>query len=256
MKCEVKYKKPILAIYLKGWMNQYGEVIADQIAGRGVAVKAEWWNRYLKGEITFVGTSIPEIRKLLLEMNRKVGFASLAMNRQVGIVNGLVRSDLAEHKLAAILYIQLFWLGRKKDVFLLNMISDWYTDRHIHDWKTNDCIAIKLLAPMIDSGEEEVLWILKRWNRDPYLWKARASLLPFAHIENISEHKKNIERFSSILIRREERFAKTAVGSVMRKYSRVDEAFVLGFLSKHVKHTTWDVKRNALKFYRQKLKES
>lgn len=237
-------------------MNQYGEVIADQIAGRGVAVKAEWWNRYLKGEITFVGTSIPEIRKLLLEMNRKVGFASLAMNRQVGIVNGLVRSDLAEHKLAAILYIQLFWLGRKKNVFLLNTISDWYTDRRIHDWKTNDCIAVRLLAPMIDSGEEEVLWILKRWNRDPYLWKSRASLLPFAHIENIAAHKKNIERFSSILIRREERFAKTAVGSVMRKYSLVDEAFVLDFLSKHVKYTTWDVKRNALKHYRQKLKKS
>ena len=256
MKYEVKYKKPILAIYPKDWMNQYGEVIADQIAYRGVAVKAEWWNRYLKGEITFVGTSIPEIRKLLLEMNRKVGFASLAMNRQVGIVNGLMRSNLAEHKLAAILYIQLFWLGNQKNSFLLSLISDWFTDRYIHDWNTTDWLSVKVLTPLIDSGDEKVIWTLKRWNQDPYLWKARASLVPFALSKSIGDHSKSISRFSDILIRREERFAKTAVGWVMREYSKLDEEFVLDFLSKHVKHTTWDVKRNALKYYRQKLKHS
>ena len=66
---------------------------------------------------------------------------------------------------------------------------------------------------------------------------------------------KSIEHFSDILIRREERFAKTTVGWVMREYSKFDEDFVLDFLSRHVKYTTWDVKRNALKYYRQKLKK-
>ena len=33
---------------------------------------------------------------------------------------------------------------------------------------------------MIDSGDISVIRQLKKWNRDPYLWKARASLVPFA----------------------------------------------------------------------------
>ncbi len=236
-------------------MNQYAETLVQELKIRSVPQKADWWNSYMKGEIRFVGTGIPEIRKLLKEKNRSEGLDQLPMNQQVGLVNGLMRSKLAEHKLAAILYIQLFWLGNQKNSFLLSLISDWFTDRYIHDWNTTDWLCVKVLTPMVDSGDERVIWTLKRWNCDPYLWKARASLVPFAQSKSISDHSKSIERFSDILIRREERFAKTAVGWVMREYSKWDEDFVLGFLSKHVKHTTWEVKRNALKYYRQKPKK-
>ena len=109
---------------------------------------------------------------------------------------------------------------------------------------------------MIDSQDPQVIWVLKRWSRNPYLWKARASLVPFAQASSILEHGKEIGRISDILIRREERFAKTAVGWVMREYSKHDEDFVLAFLSKHVKYTTAEVKRNALKYYRQSARDS
>lgn len=236
-------------------MNHHAETLVQELQVRSVPQKADWWNGYMKGEIRFVGTGIPEIRKLLKEKNRSEGLDQLPMNQQVGLVNGLMRSDLAEHKLAAILYIQLFWLGNQKNSFLISLISDWFTDRYIHDWNTTDWLCVKVLTPLVDSGDEQVIWTLKRWNRDPYLWKARASLVPFARSKNIGDHSKSIESFSDILIRREERFAKTAVGWVMHEYSKVDEDFVLSFLSKHVKYTTWEVKRNALKYYRKKLKE-
>ncbi|MEA3461386.1 MAG: DNA alkylation repair protein [Bacteroidota bacterium] len=236
-------------------MNQYAETLVQELQDRSVPQKADWWNSYMKGEIRFVGTSIPEIRKLLMEKNRSEGLDQLPMNQQVSMVNGLMRSELAEHKLAAILYMQLFWLGKQKNTFLMSLISDWFTDRYIHDWNTTDWLCIKVLTPILDSGDEEVIWTLKKWNRDPYLWKARASLVPFARAKNISMHSKIIWRFADILIRREERFAKTTVGWVMREYSKLDVEFVLDFLSKHVKHTTWEVKRNALKYYRQKLKQ-
>jgi 3-methyladenine DNA glycosylase AlkD len=236
-------------------MNQHAETLIQELNIRSIPRKAEWWNHYMKGEIRFVGTSIPEIRKLLKELNSSIGLRELPMNQQVGFVNGLMRSNLAEHKLAAILYLQLFWLGNQKNSFLLSMASDWYTDRLIYDWNTCDSLSVRVIAPILNSGEEAVICTLKQWNCDPYLWKARASLVPFAFAHHILIHRKNIERSSDLLIRREERFAKTAVGWVMREYSRVDEGFVLDFLSKHVKHTTWEVKRNALKYYRNKLKQ-
>ncbi len=237
-------------------MNQHAETLVQELKVRSVPQKADWWNSYMKGEIRFVGTSIPEIRKLLIEKNFSDGLDQLPMNQQVSLVNGLMRSELAEHKLAAILYVQLFWLGNQKNSFLLSLISDWYDDRFIYDWNTSDWLCVKVLTPIVDSGDEKVIWTLKRWNRDPYLWKARASLVPFAGSKCIGDHSKSIEHFSDILIRREERFAKTAVGWVLREYSKVDEDFVHDFLSKHVKHTTWEVKRNALKYHRQKLKQS
>ena len=237
-------------------MNQLAETFVQELQERSEPQKADWWNRYMKGEIRFVGAGIPEIRKLLLEMNKSQELDQLPLNRQVGLVNGLMRSALAEHKLAAILYVQLFWLGKYKNTFLLGIISDWFDDRYIYDWNTTDWLCVKVLAPMVDSGDEKVLWVLKQWNRNPYLWKARASLVPFAASRKIQEHGKIVERFSDFLIRREERFAKTAVGWVMREYSKNDEALVLDFLSRHVKHTTWEVKRNALKYYRKKLRKS
>ena len=237
-------------------MNQHAETLVQELKIRSVPQKADWWNSYMKGEIRFVGTSIAEIRKLLIEKNSSEGLNQLPMNQQVSLVNGLMRSELAEHKLAAILYIQLFWLGNQKNTFLLSLISDWFDDRFIYDWNTTDLLCVKVLTPLVDTGDEKLIWTLKRWNRDPYLWKARASLVPFARSKNIADHSKSIGRFSDILIRREERFAKTAVGWVMREYSKVDEEFVHDFLSKHVKHTTWEVKRNALKYYRQNLKQS
>ena len=237
-------------------MNPYAETLVQELEVRSVPQKADWWNSYLKGEIRFVGTSIPEIRKLLIEKNGSDGLDHLPMNQQVSMVNGLMRSQFAEHKLAAILYVQLFWLFTQNNSFLLSLISDWFDERYIFDWNTTDWLSTKILTPVLDSGDEKVLWTLKKWNRDPYLWKARASLVPFAHSKYIREHKTYIERFADILIRREERFAKTAVGWVLREYSKLDEEFVLDFLSKHVKYTTWDVKRNALKYHRQKLKNS
>ncbi len=213
--------------------------------------KADWWNRYLKGAIQFVGLGIPEIRKILLEMNQEQQFDQMSMNRQVGLVNGLIRGKFAEQKLAAILYIQLFWLGKQKNSFLINLISDWFDERYIFDWNTTDWLSVRLLTPLVDSKDEKVIWALKRWSRDSSLWKARASLVAFAGAGTKLDHAKEIERISDILIRREERFAKTAVGWVLREYSKHDQDFVLKFLSKHVKYTTAEVKRNALKYYRQ-----
>ncbi|HHJ50839.1 MAG TPA: DNA alkylation repair protein, partial [Phaeodactylibacter sp.] len=49
-----------------------------------------------------------------------------------------------------------------------------------------------------------------------------------------------------------ERFCKTAVGWVLREYSKVDEEFVLKFLSDFERWTTKEVVRNATKYIKRK----
>lgn len=237
-------------------MYYYDGVISEELKQTGRADKADWWNNYLKGTIPFIGAGIPEIRKILLDRNLTEGLDQLPMNKQVSMVNRLIKGRFAEEKLAAILYVQLFWLGKQKHTFLLNLISDWFNERYIFDWNTTDWLSVKVLGPMIDSEDPQIIWTLKRWNRDPYLWKARASLVPFTLSADIQSHQREVGRFCDILIRREERFAKTAVGWVLREYSKKDPEFVLAFLSKHVKYTPAEVKRNALKYYRRKPRSS
>jgi 3-methyladenine DNA glycosylase AlkD len=232
-------------------MNPYRQQITETLSQKGSPDKAEWWNRYMKGSIPFLGAGLPEIRKYLIDINKREGLESLPLNRQVGLVKSLIRGSYAEEKLAAILFVQLFWLEKQKPAFILDLLTDWFDERHIFDWNTTDWLCVKVLRPMIDSGEEKVVWNLKYWNRDPYLWKARASLVPFAQCENITQYAQVIDQFSDTLIRRKERFAKTAVGWVLREYSKADPEFVLDFLSKHVAYTTYEVKRNALKYYRK-----
>ena len=236
-------------------MNQFGQIVVEELKENSVTRKAAWWNSYLKGKIAFMGLGIPEIRKILVDLNRTQGLDQLPMNQQVGIVNGLMKGHFAEQKLAAILYVQLFWLGKKKNTFLLSLITDWFDNRYIYDWNTTDWLCVKLITPMVDSGDEKVIWHLKRWSWDNYLWKARASLVPFAQCRNMEEHSTVIKHCADVLIRRPERFAKTAVGWVLREYSKWDEEFVLNFLSRHVKYTTSEVKRNALKYYRKKTRD-
>jgi 3-methyladenine DNA glycosylase AlkD len=235
-------------------MHQLRQVVLEEIREKATPDKAEWWNQYMKGEIPFLGVGTPEIREVFLSRDRESAFEDLAMNRQVSLVNGLMRGKFAEEKLAAILYVQLFWLDRMKGSFLMSLIADWFDDRYIHDWNTTDWLCVRILTPLVDSGDPQVIWRLKQWNRDPYLWKARASLVPFARAKYITSHSREIHQFSDTLIRRNERFAKTAVGWVLREYSKQDPEFVLDFLSKHVKHTTAEVKRNALKYYRKDLR--
>jgi len=229
--------------------------ISKALKESGSSKKAEWWNEYMKGEIPFLGLGIPEIRQVFLEREKETSFSTLPMNKQVSLVNGLMRGSYAEEKLAAILYVQLYWLEWMKEGFLLNLVSDWFDDRHIYDWNTTDWLCVKILTPLVNSGAPDVIWKLKRWNRDPYLWKARASLVPFARADHITSHEKVIDRMADTLIRRKERFAKTAVGWVLREYSRHDVDFVLKFLSKHVQYTTSEVKRNALKYHRDRLRD-
>ncbi|MCB0551466.1 MAG: DNA alkylation repair protein, partial [Phaeodactylibacter sp.] len=152
-----------------------------------------------------------------------------------------------EDKLAAILYLQLYWKGMDAQP-QLDLISHWFDQRWISDWNVCDWLCVRLLSPMLDRSPEQALPVLKAWNGNEYLWTARASLVPFAQCKSITEHIDTIEAFSSILIQREERFCKTSVGWVLREYSRHDKDFVLRFLEEHKDWVTPEVVKNATKY--------
>ncbi len=235
-------------------MHHYRDRLVSAMKARASQERARWWNDCLKGAIPFMGLALFDIHQVIGEFEEKERWSHLPMNRQVNLVYGLMRGEYAEEKLAAIMFIQLFWLKRERPVFIMRLVSDWFDERYIFDWHTTDWLSVRILTPLLDRGDPEVMAHLVRWNKNPYLWKARASLVPFALARTRASHQPVIRRFADVLIRRDEPYAKTAVGWVMRECSRDSLDFVLGFLSQHVKYTSSEVKRNALKHYRYKPK--
>ena len=225
-------------------VSQY---IKDEITSAGKPEKAKWLENYIKHGIKSKGVGIPEIRKIIHEINQKHQVLSWPILEQMELLNDLMSSDYTEDKLAAILYIQLYWKNVDEQA-ILQLISNWFDSSLIFDWNVCDWLCVRILSLLVDTRPDYTINELRKWNKNSYLWKARASLVPFAQCKTIKQHKKLIEEFSVELIQREERFCKTAVGWILREYSKIDKNFVSTFLQKHEKWITNEVVRNATKY--------
>jgi 3-methyladenine DNA glycosylase AlkD len=228
-------------------MNSHAFSVTQNLQALQNQKKARWLENYVKHGVKSYGVGIPIIREIVNTGENSRNISKLNMAGQKTFLNDLLKDTYTESKLAAILYIQIFWKS-DKEAEILQLISGWFDNGWITDWNVCDWLCVRILAPLLDSKPQTAVKSFSVWNQSPDLWKARASLVPFTQLKNIPVHKKTITIFSETLIRRDERFCKTAVGWVLREYSKVDKAFVLDFLEKHKQWTTNEVIKNATKY--------
>lgn len=212
------------------------------------AKKATWLENYVKHEIKSIGVGILKIRLVVQDVYKRNNLNELSIPEQKEILDELIKNEYTESKLAAIIYVQIFL--KNSDVkFQLSMLSNWFDNKWITDWNVCDWLCVRLLSPLVDSSPKQTITELKKWNKDSYLWKARASLVPFAQCKTLETHLELIDMFNKSLIKREERFCKTAVGWVLREISKSDKKYVIKFLEDHNTYVTSEVKQNATKYF-------
>lgn len=225
-------------------VNELTAVIADM----GDPKKALWLKNYVKHNIQSRGVGIPILRKLLDGKVKEANLTQRNMDDQVRFMNEFMCSEYTEDKLVAILFMQLYW-RTKFATETLTVISNWFQNEWISDWNVCDWLCVRVLSPLLDEHPESCIDVFERWNREDYLWTARASLVPFAQCQTRHSYPDYVERFSVSLIQRPERFCKTAVGWVMREWSKEDPTFVRDFLKMHETWVTPEVRRNAKKYF-------
>jgi len=228
-------------------LNEYAEYILGTLKANSNPQKASWLENYVKHNIRSLGVGIPRIRDVIRSTEKEYKLLGGAYSSQKEMLDDLMQNEYTESKLAAILYIQLF-LKKENPEKLVDLISNWFDKNWIRDWNICDWLCVRLLSPLVDHHSDITLRELELWNQHKNLWKARASLVPFAQCKTINAHWTTIENFSITLIKRDERFCKTAVGWVMRQYSKVDPSQVTEFLNKHEEWTTPEVIKNARKY--------
>lgn len=211
--------------------------------------KAKWLENYVKHNIKSLGVGIPETRLIIQQVYQQNNLKECSFIEHKEILDQLMKQEYAEEKLAAILYAQIFL--KDADVKAkLSMISNWFDKKWIYDWNACDWLCVRLLSPLVDNYPDRTIGVLKKWNKEKYIWKSRASLVPFAQCKSLKEHISIVEKFSEVLIRREERFCKTAVGWVLREISKFNKKFVVDFLEASKLHATPEVIKNAKKNFK------
>lgn len=230
-------------------MNPISKHILDRLKSVRNTDKAAWLENYVKHDIKSLGVGIPQIREIVKSTEKDFLLTHKSIPLQIQVLNELMEQAYTESKLASIIYLQLYWKKAESRI-IIELISEWFDKKWISDWNVCDWLCVRLISPLIDKDAGNIIEELTIWNNDPYLWKARASLVPFAESKSIGRHSKTILSFSEHLIRREERFCKTAVGWVMRQYSKTDSELVNGFLEKHDEWLTKEVITNATKYFK------
>ena len=137
---------------------------------------------------------------------------------------------------------------------LLDKCGAIYQEKLIFDWNICDWFCIRVLGAMIKKHGDPCAMAIANWKHADYLWQARSSVVPFVNLTATAKYYPYIHDACTVLINREERFAKTAVGWILRDVSRHDEHFVMTFIENHLASFSRESLANALKYFGQDKK--
>jgi 3-methyladenine DNA glycosylase AlkD len=209
----------------------------------------EWWERYLKSTIPFRGVGIPVIRVTIASWRESNRLNQWSVEKELELALALFQGNYSEDKLAGIIYLQEYLYRQFAWQELLPKFENLFKEKLIFDWNVCDWFCVRLLGPMIKQNKMPFAKSLAVWKDASYLWQARSALVPFTLVSADSTYYPLINSTASTLIRREERFAKTAVGWVLRDISKHSPDIIVQFLTDHLAHFTTETIRNATKYF-------
>ena len=233
-------------------MTSLIDELQTALSARATPARRDWWTRYLKGAIEFRGLGVPEIREEVAAWRTKTGLDSAPLDDQFAIALVLLREPIAEDKLAGILYLQEYLNAHVAWRIALPQYAELLDHGYIHEWSTCDWFCVRVLGPTIARHGVPCARTIASWHRAENLWRARASAVAFVNLVADPRFHDLIERSCATLIRRDERFAKTAVGWVMRELSHHDPNRVAKFVRQHERHFSRESLKSATRFLARK----
>jgi len=214
----------------------------------------QWWENYMKGVIPFRGVGIPKNRELLAEWRKVNKIDQWPLENQLELALEFFKEPIAEDKLAGILFIQNFLYDKLPWEVLLEKYEDIYKRELIFDWNICDWFCVRVLGPTIKANGTQSAKVISNWKDAEYLWQARSSVVPFVNLASESKYYPYIHDACSVLINRDERFSKTAVGWVLHEISKYDKYFVSSFIDNKLKSFSKESLANALKHFEKERK--
>lgn len=225
-----------------------------------------WWEGYVKDCAPFLGVKMADIRTIVHQWHQDQVAGRFDAAQQVELALDLFEGQYTEEKLAGTLLLQeiLLPMDAVNCSSDLNRMATLFTDGLIYDWNTCDWFSIKVLGTLNKMYAAACAERISAWHKAENLWQARASLVAFVPVAEKRDYYPLIEISCQCLIKRDERFAKTSVGWILRDISKYDQSLVEGVLRQHIEHFSVESLKNATKnfspqdrsFYRNMLREA
>ncbi len=193
---------------------------------------------------------MPVVRKELHKWHKEHVDSKSDIEQQLDLALALIRQKHTEEKLAGTMMLQEILIPKevlkpKRDI---KRLAGLFSEGHIYDWNVCDWFCMKVLGELILMDGKQSASLIHKWNSAENLWQARASLVSFERVLDNEDYLGMIEKSCKKLIKREERFAKTAVGWLLREISKQNEEYVKLFIQDHIKYFSTETIRNALKY--------
>jgi len=210
-----------------------------------------WWENYVKGSAPFMGVGMSAVRRALHQWHKAEIEGRLEYPAQMELALSLFDELYTEQKLAGILFLREILvpagvINYKRDII---RFAELFTDGRIHDWNVCDWFCVKVLGPLIGDNGFDCARRIAQWRKAENIWQARACLVPFVTVADNNLYYPTIEDSCRVLIRREERFAKTAVGWILRDVSKHDKSFVKRLIEDNIRHFSAESLGNATKYF-------
>ncbi len=202
----------------------------------------------MRNVIPFRGVGIPKIRELFSEFYTKEKINEWNDREQFEFAIEFIAGKYSEDKLTGILFIQNYLIEKLDCESALLEFEKVFKNNLIYDWNVCDWFCVRVLGPMIELHGKNAAKHIGGWHKSQNLWQARCSVVAFVYLKDKEIYLKLIQTSCETLIRREERFAKTAVGWILREISKSDEKFVRKFIKKYDDYFSTESRKNALKY--------
>lgn len=218
--------------------------------------RKEWFENYIKHNAKYRGVEIPTIRTELKAWYKQENIESLRLDEQLDLALSFFEEEYAEDKFAGILFLQLYLFNKFDCQVLLTRFESIFENELIYDWSVCDWFCTRVLRQMIKSNGDKCAVAITKWNSAENVWQARCSLVSFTTLTKDNRYISLILESCDKLIKREERFAKTAVGWILREISKTQKQIVIEFIEEYRPHFSRESHENAIKYFEKDEKKT
>lgn len=199
-----------------------------------------FWERYLKGSVSFRGVPMAGIRKAVHAWWNADGPSALGTREQKALALRLFEGTFCEDKLAGTLVLAEVLL-RELTLGDVGALGALFDRGLIADWNTCDWFCVKVLGNRVacELPSRAVADEIASWRAARSLWQRRAANVAFVNLAKRGEA--NFDGFTKLMldtcavtIGSQERFAQTGVGWLLRELAAAERAAVLAFTDEHL----------------------
>ncbi len=207
-------------------------------AGRAEASKA-----YLKIDLQFTGTSVPQARSIVTQWRRDR--PGLHRGHLLAVVSALWDRPVFECRMAAVLLlVDQAGLLEASDLDLIEQLL-----RRSGTWALVDSLAADVAGSLV-ARFPELASTLDRWAQDPDFWIRRSAMLallvPLRRGD--SEPFQRFARYADQMLEEREFFIRKAIGWVLRETARKQPDLVIEWLTPRAERASGVTMREAVKY--------